>query len=142
MKKIIEWLTLKRLLVINEVGFLLSIILYFNIPYLYICKLNNLFGNCGEYFKFLKILFLISPVLLLFSIINLFVKGKIFLEWKRFTFIYLFIYLFIVTIFPWYIGDGFFNIQKVHIAILLSIVYSTISLILIIYKTIKLSNRK
>ena len=70
-----------------------------------------------------------------------FFMEKIVSLWKKFTLIYLFIYLFIVIITPWYIGDGFMNIQKGTVAIMLSALYFILSLILVLYKSWKLRGK-
>ncbi len=122
------------LLISSSLMFLVFIVLYTNyIPH-QICKNSD---TCSLMFKYLKILFVITPALLLFSIINKFTTPLVFLSWKGFTKLYLFIYLLIVTIFPWYIGDGLLNIQKAHIAFLGVIIYCIISLVLIISKSSK-----
>ncbi len=76
-------------------------------------------------------LFVLSLLFLFFN------KETIFVYWRKFTFIYIFIYLFISIITPWYAGDGFFNIQKEITIVALCVLYFIISIFLIIYKSRK-----
>ncbi len=137
MNKTLNWFTRKRVILTSIITTTLFVAIYSNIPYKYLCRPSVFFGSCGDILKFLKVVFMLSPALLLLSIIIFKLKESTFLVWRRFTFIYLFIYLFIVIVFPWYIGDEFFNIQKAHIAILLIMVYLVFSLFLIFYKSLK-----
>ncbi len=137
MKSIVNWFTKNKILLSSFIATILFSIFYFNIPYNYICKPNLYLESCGEILKFFKIILIISPALLFFSIITLKTKEELFWKWRKFTFIYLCIYLFIATIFPWYIGDEFLNIQKAHVSIFMVMIYSIISLILIFYKSLK-----
>jgi hypothetical protein len=80
---------------------------------------------------------------LLFSCILFLVKReKAFASWKRFTSVYFLIYLFFVILVPWNWGDAYLPIYKGTVALGLTILYSLISLILIIFKSIQLRNQK
>ena len=72
---------------------------------------------------------LISSIFLLF-----FINETILDDWTKFTFIY----LFIAVITPWYSGDGFLNIQKEIITLILSGLYFILSILLILYKSWRL----
>jgi len=137
MDNFIGWFLKKRAFFVSIILTVLFFIIYLNIPYNYLCIRHTFFYYCGEILKFFKIILMISPALLLFSVVAFKLEERVFWVWKKFTIIYLFIYLFIVVIFPWYIGDEFFNIQKAHVSIFLTIIYLIISLFLIIYKSLK-----
>lgn len=91
---------------------------------------------CSEFFKFIKIVFLISTTLLPISIIAYFCKERIFSLWKKFTFIYLTIYLFSIIVSPLY-GGAFLKIEKGTVAIFLTILYLILSLLFIMFLTLK-----
>jgi hypothetical protein len=131
-----NWFTKKGVFICSIISSLLFIILYFNVPYSFFCKDNRSLLYCGDFFRVLKILFMITPAILFLSIINFFVSDRIFLSWKKFTFIYLLIYLLIIIIAPATGGD-FIKIVKGTLGIFLSIVYFIISLFLILHKSFK-----
>lgn len=86
---------------------------------------------------------LIAFPIFIFSVLFLFLKIEtVFDEWRKFTFIYLFIYLFTVVITPWYAGDGFLNIQKEIVALVGCFLYFVLSMPLILYKSRKLRREK
>ena len=102
-----------------------------------VCKTVDIYSS-NTWCAFATVLSMIFLVILFFSAILFFIKKElVFIAWKKFTIIYLFIYLFIVIITPWYAGDGFFSIQKDLIALFISVIYLIISLLLIIYKSLK-----
>ena len=73
--------------------------------------------------------------LLFFSILFLFQKNKEnFEKWKKFSFYYYLLYIPIVLLFPWYIGDGFLSFQKSDAALLLVGVHFLISLFFLLKK--------
>ncbi len=135
--KINLYLTKKDILVSSLISTVIFLVIFFNIPYSILCTKNNHLGYCGDIFKFFKILFLIAPPILLFSIINLTLPETIFIAWRKFTTKFSIVYILIILITPWYVGDEFFNIGKSVLAISLSVIYSIISIFLIIYKSIK-----
>lgn len=102
-----------------------------------LCRINGYYSSESDCVLFGLIL-LIFVGILLFSTLFLFFKNtKIFEFWRNFTFIYLCIYVFVVSIFPWEIGDAYLGTQKDIVALFLVALYTGISLILIVYKTLK-----
>lgn len=84
------------------------------------------------------ILSFVMFAILFFSIILFFIKKEpIFKTWRSFTFVFFILYFIIILITPWYEGDEFFAITKSLVAIAMTILYSIISLILILYKSFK-----
>ncbi len=139
MNNLIEWFTKRRITTIFSITTVLFVILYFNIPYT-VCKANFYLGTCREirqFFNFFTVLLMITPFILFFSFFTPKMKGYLFLLWRKITFIYLFAYLFIVVITPWYSGDEYLHIEKDIIALIFSCGYFIFSLILIIYKSLK-----
>ena len=135
MNNLVNWFTRKKLVF---VGFISSFVFLFLIPreiLSKICPTNN--SICIDSFNYLLLVLMFGVMLFLFSIISFFVKDIVFDSWKKITFIYLFIYLFIIIVTPWYAGDGFFHIQKDLIAAGFLIFYFIFSLIFIIYKSLK-----
>ncbi len=135
MKNKLNWLTKKKLFFIS---FLSTISFLIIIPrdFLYnICSINNRF--CVGIVNYSIILLMIGVSIFFISIIMFFVKKEeIFELWKKTLFIYLFIYLFIAVVTPWYAGDGFLNIQKGVVLLLVSGCYLLFSLFFIIYKSL------
>ena len=129
--------------------FMLGLSITFAISYILLTKLGQK-GICGNgisdgiiYDKCMNIssYFIIWPALIMCALINMFTKENVVKSWKRFTLIYLFIYLFIVILTPYYGGDAFFSVQKSIFALALSALYLFISIILIIYKSLKKSDK-
>ncbi len=85
-------------------------------------------------------LFAVFIPILIFTAIVVFLRDEKFREWKKFTFIYLFIYLFIYFLSPTQ-GDGYIWFQREAISFFGSILYSIISLFLIIYKSLQKSDQ-
>jgi hypothetical protein len=91
--------------------------------------------DCGK--EFIYYLSVVFTPLFFFSLATYRMKEGIFLSWKKFTLIYLFIYLFIVLVSPW-IGGDYLTFEKELVSKFLTEIYFLISLILIVYKSIKL----
>ena len=67
-------------------------------------------------------------------------KEETFLSWKKFTIIYVFIYLFLIIVNPWMHADySIFEKNTIFMAIVP--LYFLLSFILIIYKSIKLRGK-
>ncbi|MEK7471122.1 MAG: hypothetical protein AAB623_00535 [Patescibacteria group bacterium] len=132
MNKFLEWVTKKRMIFSSVVMIIIYVISYFNrileLPSFYrdFCCIDDKRVN----------LFLIFIPIFIFTIIFSILSETKFNVWKKFTFIYLFIYLFIYFIVPTQ-GNGFIWFQRETISFFGSIIYSTISLFLIIYKSFK-----
>ncbi len=79
--------------------------------------------NLYAYFSFLFFSFLF------FSFLFFLQKNKDnFEKWRKFSLWYLLAYLIIVTIFPWYIGDGFLSFQISEAVFFLTGIHFIISL--------------
>ena len=74
--------------------------------------------------------------ILVSSLIIYFLRESIFNTWKKFTFIYLFLYLFILFIAP-FTCDSYFPICKQTVFLFLIPLYFITSIILILYKSFK-----
>jgi hypothetical protein len=133
-------LTKKNLLYISGVGTVIAITTLFffsgGIP----------LGRCSYAFdmscakKLTALMLAIFIPIFIFSIVTYKLKEETFLSWKKFTLIYLFIYLFIIVINPWQPAD-FSPFEKKSAFMTLVPLYFLISLILIIYKSIKLRGK-
>ena len=132
MNKILEWFTLKKILLFSFFLLFMYFISYsykiFNLPKTYVdfCCLDDRKFN----------LFLISLPLFVFSVIYFFLRKYDFKFWFKVTLIFLFLYSIIYFIVPTQ-GDGYIWFQRETVALLGSFLYSIISLTLIIYKSLK-----
>lgn len=129
-------MTKKQILVSSVIAVAIFGVLYTNyLPHTY-CPAVSV-SDCADYFAIWKITFLISIALLPMAILASFFQEKVFLLWRKFTLIYLFIYLFSILISPSYGGD-FIKIEKGTVAIFLSVLYALLSLLIITIKSWKL----
>lgn len=128
-------ITKKTFFYISGVGSVLSVCLLLN---------SNLIKNalcedslyCYKSFSLLFFFSILSFSFFVFSFIFLFIKNKQkFENWKRFSLYYYIVYIVIVSIFPWYIGDGFMHFQKSQVAIVLVSIHILWSFVLLIRKT-------
>ena len=130
-------MTKKKVLLLSSALFLAFTVLYTNyLPHTF-CLPGS---HCAKLFGLLTIVTLISVSLFPLSIIIFFSNEKIFLIWRKFTFIYFIIYLLGIAISPSE-GDAFFRVEKGTVAIFLVIVYTLISLTLIAYKSYQLRKK-
>ena len=90
---------------------------------------------------FVAYVLLIFVPVLIFSLVTYRIKEAVFLSWKKFTIIYLFIYLFIVAVSPWSPGD-IDPFTKGYNSLLMVYLYSGISITLIAYKSYQLKGKK
>ncbi|MFM7088428.1 MAG: hypothetical protein ACKOW9_02770 [Candidatus Paceibacterota bacterium] len=140
MKKIIQFLTLKHIFGVGLVSSILSIFLYQRESKHLLCG-TGVYG-CYDYINFVLLLTMFFGTFFVFSCVFFLVKkDKVFASWKRFTSIYFLIYLFFIILVPWNWGDVFLPIYKGTVALVLSVFYFLISLILIIFKSIQLRNK-
>jgi hypothetical protein len=102
-----------------------------NIPYRALCNGDlfyffnhyyDLFFNCSDISKFIKVTFLIFPIILLINIITFSLKEN-FISWYEYTKKFIVVYFIILLIVPWYVGDGFFNIQKIDYVYIFIAIY-------------------
>lgn len=126
-------MTKKQTFVFSTIAVVIFGILYTNyLPHTY-CPAVSV-SYCADYFKIGKIAFLISIALLPMTILASLSQERVFLLWRKFTFIYLVIYLVSVLISPSSGGD-FIKIEKGTVAIFLSILYVVLSISTILYKS-------
>lgn len=132
MNKIIEWFTKKKVLVLSIFGSLVFGATLFYIENFYL-KGNY---SCGKYCDIFWIYSLIFVPILIFSAITYKMKSKIFDSWIKFTF-WFFVFSFLVLLLVPFKCDVYFRICKESLTWFSTILYSIISLILIIYKSLK-----
>ena len=132
MSNLANWFTRKRMLTFS----LIIVILYF------VSYFNRTLGMPDFYKNFCCIddrrlnLFLIFIPIFIFSIILSRLGESKFEKWKKFTFIYLIIYLTVYFLSPTQ-GDGYIWLQRETISFFGAISYSAISIVLIIYKSLQ-----
>lgn len=132
MDKKIDWFTKKKMIVSSLIMVFVYCASYFN----EILGLPSFYDNfCCIDDRIFNIFFIFIPIFIL-AVINLKLNDLGFEKWKKFTFIYLIIYLIIYFVSPSQ-GNGYVWFQRETISFFGSILYSIISLILIIYKSIK-----
>ena len=139
MNKIIEYFTIKRMFVIGIISTIsLGVLSFNNIFYI----LYDIYSSTIiDVVNYLYLFFMFCILFLFFSIIFFFLKQEtIFYFWKKTLFFYFFIYLFFIILVPWDWGDVYLPIYKGTVALFLSVLYSIISIILIIYKSLKKEN--
>ncbi len=139
MNKIIKWFTIKRMFVIGIISTIsLGVLSFNNIFYI----LYDIYSSTIiDVVNYLYLFFMFCILFLFFSIIFFFLKQEtIFYFWKKTLFFYFFIYLFFIILVPWDWGDVYLPIYKGTVALFLSVLYSIISIILIIYKSLKKEN--
>jgi len=140
MNKIMEWFSKRKVFIIALLSTVVFFVLLPKQTLSIICDSYN--STCIDLVGYFLLIFMIGVTILIPSIILLFLKQEIFDFWKKTLYIYLFIYLLVIILTPWYIGDGFFHIQKDIIALILSILYFFISFILIIFKSLEKEKRE
>lgn len=128
MNKIVSWFTKKRILVTS---LLLSILIY---PAMYIADKSSSFMVEHIYETITYLLLIFVPIFVV-SILILFLKESVFISWKKFTFIYLFIYLSLVIFSP--LRCDYIPICKETMFMFFVPTYLVISIFLIIFKSIK-----
>ncbi len=126
------WFTKIKILYVTTLFVVLYFVSYFNsvigLPLVYkkLCCADDKTLN----------LFLISLPIFIFSVASLKLKDKAFVFWRSFTFIFILFYIFLYFIAPTK-GDGFIWIQREAVSFFLTILYTLVSLILIIYKSLR-----
>ena len=132
-KNMINLLTKKRVLWVSAIGALCTVVLmyFFSNAYSNDCEYEFDFSCMGV---MLALVFAPFVPVAVFSLITYRMKEEIFLSWRKFTVIYLFIYSFTIVINPWLHAD-FSPFDKKSAFITLVPLYFLISLILIAYKS-------
>jgi len=135
----------KRILLFSFVGllcfiFIFGTAMYFNMSAGAECSFyDSPVVNCTTALIFLALFFSV-PVFIL-SVLFYHINDKTFISWKRFTFIYLLAYLFIVIIAPWRV-DEFLPLEKKMSAFIAVCIYVITSLLLIAIKSWKLRKQQ
>ncbi|OGI65644.1 hypothetical protein A3A95_01645 [Candidatus Nomurabacteria bacterium RIFCSPLOWO2_01_FULL_39_18] len=137
MSNLINWFTRKKLFVISFLGavvFFVGNFVDISIP-VDVCYQE---GFCGDISEALMVYFLIFLPFFIFSLITTKLKDSIFFTWRNFSLWALPISFLFISFFPTFThGMDFLPIIKGTVSYTLAIVYSIISLILIIYKSLK-----
>ena len=137
MRKVFNYFNRKNILLVSGILSVLFLILSSDDIYFFIYDLHRSF--ILNLFQYLR---LITWIALPIFISCLFTwKQGVFNSWKKFSSIYVLVYLFFIILVPWNWGDVFLPIYKGTVALSLSILYFIISLILIIFKSIQLRNK-
>jgi len=137
MNKIIEWFTKKNVLVISLLGSLIFFCVLFYINNFYL-KADY---SCGIYCDTFWIFSLIFIPILIGSIITYKMKSYVFSNWIKFTF-WFFIFSFLILLLVPFKCDVYLRICKESLTWFFSVIYSLISLILIIFKSLEKEKRE
>lgn len=127
-----NWITKKRIIFLSLLSVSIYIISYYNkildLPYFYrdLCCVDDRIFNA----------FLIFVPFFVFTCIFVYTNESLFYLWKKFTTIYLTLYFVLYFLVPIQ-GDGLIWFQRETISMFGSIVYSVVSLLIIIYKSFK-----
>ena len=135
MNTIINWLTGKRIILISMVGFLLHLITRYRFEF-GMCTTYR--GQCDDFGKVVMTFTIIFIPVFVFALLNQLIKSKVFYSWRFFSFYFFLLYFVLVSTTPTSThGLDFFPIVKWTVAVSLSVFYSLISLVLILYKSFK-----
>lgn len=93
--------------------------------------------ECWKIFNLIKIIFFFGPALLISSFVIFRSSESIFHKWKKFTLFFIPVYLAIVILMPWSVGDEIAGFTKGMVALVLSILYLASSLIYVFILTKK-----
>lgn len=135
MNKILDWFTKKKMLIFSlffSIFFLLS---YFSIN-LGICfDYPNSCNNNSKLISAYTILFI--PVLF-FSLVAFMVNQETFSKWRNFSFYSILVFIILLSFIPLRThGLDYLPITKSLVSLILTIIYSVVSLFLIIYQSLK-----
>jgi hypothetical protein len=133
----INFLTKNKILLLSLFLTTVFYILNENIPYKLLCAGDRTVFYCGRFFKFFRILLMIAPVTLLFSLFALGLSNEAFARWRKFLIWYLVLFTVMISFAPWYVGDEFLNIQKAHFAFAGISIFTILSIIYLIRLTIR-----
>lgn len=130
-----NWFTKKKVIYIGLIGLLFFLFSYFSKD-LGIC--SNYASKCSDIsYLFVIFSFIFIPVFI-FSILIYKLKDSVFLSWKNFSIWVIPIFLIAISFLPTDThGLDFVPITKGTVIFVLTILYSVISFILILYKSLK-----
>jgi len=129
MKNIFNWFTKKRIILIS---FILTSI---SVSFIYLNDSNQCFWMYKKCELIAYAITIFIPIFV-FSLLTYFFRVEVFNFWRRFTFVYLLLYLFVSILVPFQC-DAYFPLCKKNTFLILIPLYMGVSLILIIYKSFK-----
>lgn len=136
MGKIINYLTIRQILSTSLFFCAIYIVSYFN----RVLKLPSQYRDfCCSDDKILNLFFIFIPILFFSILISVFKLEALFV-WKKYTFYFLILYAVFYFLMPKN-SDAFLWFQRETLVFFGSILYSLISIILIIFKSIQLRSR-
>jgi hypothetical protein len=128
-------LTKKRILFLSFFGLIIQIISRYSVDF-GVCE--NYASSCFDLSYLFIIYSIISIPLFVFSVITYKLKDEVFISWKNFSIWWIPLSFVIITMFPTDThGMDFVPIIKGTVSLLLSSLYSVISLVIILYKSFK-----
>ncbi|MCK9344827.1 MAG: hypothetical protein M0P64_01720 [Candidatus Pacebacteria bacterium] len=96
---------------------------------------------CMSSVKYFRLILLIGATIFIPSVVMFFTKKHVFESWKITLMNYIYVYIAILILVPWYSGDEFLHIEKDIIALIVSVGYVLFSLIYILYKSLQKDQR-
>jgi hypothetical protein len=135
MNKFFGWFTKKKIFIISLLGILIQGFSRFSID-LGIC--SYYLSDCGKFSYIIVIFSFIFIPVFIFSLLTLKLKEHIFNFWRNFSIFIILMFFVVINFLPLNThGLDFFPITKGTVMFFFTIIYSIISLILIIYKSLK-----
>lgn len=135
MNKILEWFTKKKVLLFSLLGAVSFIIFYFSI-YFGVCF--NYPNQCNNNSELVAVNVMLFVPILFFSLITFKLKQPVFIAWRNFSFYSILVFLILISFVPMRTyGLDYLPITKGLVSLTLSILYSIISLFMIIYHSLK-----
>lgn len=135
MNKILEWFTRKRIFIISFIIFIINIIANYSVE-LGICF--NYPNKCNNNAELVIIYSFIFIFIFIFSVITYYLNKSIFIYWRNFSIFWVLFSLIIISFLPNNThGLDYLPITKGSVIIFFSILYSIISILVIIYHFIK-----
>ena len=89
---------------------------------------------CWRYYNLLLTVLLLSPALLISSLVARRVPDEVFSKWKTITLYFIAAYLLIVILMPWSVGDEIAGFSKGMVALVLCVGYALFSCIYLLTK--------
>jgi len=135
MNNLVSWFTKKKVFFISLVGLIVHVISKFSVD-LGIC--SNYASYCSDRSYLSTIFSFIFVAVFIFSLITFKLKESIFITWRNFSVWSIPIFLIFITFLPTRThGLDFVPVTKGAVISFLTILYSIISLILIVFKSLK-----
>jgi len=135
MNKILEWFTKKKIFLFSLLGIVSFFIAYFSI-YFGICF--NYPNQCNNNSELVAVYTMLFIPIFFFSLITFKLKQSTFNTWRNFSFYSILVFLILISFIPMRThGLDYLPITKGLVSFLLTILYSVISLILVIAGSLK-----